>query len=163
MPVNPHLNLARWLCAVMAAGVAPAAMAQTCTASATAVAFGSYHPQSATALDASGTVTLQCAAHPVALLLGYTIALSAGGSGTFASRHLRAGASVLQYQLYANSTRTTPWGDGSGGTQLVAGGLTLGLLAAASVPHTVYGRIPARQTHAVMGAYLDSIVVTVTY
>jgi spore coat protein U-like protein len=139
------------------------AVAQTCTASATAVNFGAYHPQSATALDSSGTVTLQCAAHPVALLLGYTIALSAGSSGSLASRQLRAGAAVLQYQLYTNAARTTPWGDGSGSTQLVAGGLTLGLLTAANVPHTVYGRMPARQTSAVVGAYTDSIVVTVTY
>lgn len=139
------------------------AVAQSCTVSATAVSFGTYNVLSPTPTDANGTVTLSCAAHPVALVLGYTISLSTGGSGSFAPRRLSSGAHQLQYQLYTNLPRTAIWGDGSAGTSVVSGGLTLSLIVPASAPHAVYGRIPAQQSAAVAGAHADVITVTVAY
>lgn len=152
-----------WLLLAAAPAAPLQAAAQSCTAAATTTNFGSYNPQSASALDANGTITLSCVAHPVALVLGYTIALSTGGAGNYSPRRMSAGANTLNYQLYTDLLRTTPWGDGSGGSSAVSGGLTLSLLNAVSVPHTAYGRVPAAQTSAVAGSYSDLITVTVTY
>jgi len=139
------------------------AAAQSCTVAATALALGNYNPASPTPKDASGSVTVTCAANPLALLLGYTVALSTGGSGSYAARRLSSGANTLAYQIYSNASRTTVWGNGSGGSSVVNGGLLLGLFAPVSATYTVYGRLPAGQGAAAAGAYADVIVVTVAY
>lgn len=139
------------------------ASAQSCTVTASGVAFGSYHPLASLPTDATGLVTVSCAANPIALVLGYSVALSAGGSGSVASRSMTAGARTLGYQLYRDATRSTVWGDGSGGSSTLSGGLLLGLLLPASANHPIYGRIPALQTGTGAGSYGDTVTVTVSY
>ncbi len=139
------------------------AAAQSCTVSATSTAFGTYNPLSATALDANGTVTVSCATFPVALFLNYTVSLSAGQSGTQTSRRMVSGAHQLNYQLYTNLSRTTPWGNGTQGTGTVSGGFLLAVLTTTAMAHTVYGRMPALQSTAAPGSYSDVIIVTVSY
>ena len=154
---------ARWW-AGAAALLAPLCVAaQSCTVSATATSFGAYNPQAVAPNDANGTVTLSCAPHPVALVVSYTVSLSAGSAGSFAARKMASGGHTLQYQLYTNLARTTPWGDGSAGTSAINGGLTLSLLVPVTVPYTVYGRIPAPQSTVAAGSYSDLITVTVAY
>ena len=163
--MKPPLH--RWL-AALALGLAsllwasPAA-AQSCTASATPVTFGNYNVFSATPTDSTATVTLSCAVNLVSLTLGYTISLSPGGSGSYATRRMSDGASTLNYQLYTSVLRTTVWGDGTGGSSTVAGPLTLSVLSGVSTSTTIYGRVPAGQTSARPGAYSDTITVTITY
>ena len=139
------------------------AAAASCTVSATAVAFGTYNPGSATPADANGTVTLTCAPVLVPLSLPYSIAFSAGSQGAYLPRLMTAGANTLQYQLYANVLRTTPWGNGSVGTSVVAGNIGLMTVLPVSASHTVYGRVPALQSSVAVGSYSDVIMVTVTY
>lgn len=123
----------------------------TCTVTATPVAFGAYLPFSAAPTDSTGTVSLHCG--PPADVV---IALSTGGSGSYASRLMASGGSHLNYQLYSNAARTTVWGDGTGGTVTVSESVT------GSETSTVYGRIPALQGVA-PGFYVDTITVTVTF
>ena len=150
--------------ALAAALLAPlAATAASCTVSATALAFGSYSPLSATPADANGSITLTCAPVLVAFSLAYSITLSSGSQGSYAPRLMMSGAQPLQYQLYTDVLRSTPWGDGSGGTSAVAGNIPLILIFPASVSHTGYGRVPALQSSAAAGTYADLITVTVTY
>lgn len=151
--------------AMLAGALLPAspAKAQNCTASAAPVAFGNYNVFSALPTDSTGTVTLSCAPNLVSLLLGYSIALSPGGSGSFAARRMSNGAGTLNYQLYTGLLHTTVWGDGTGGSSVVSGGLTLSVLTGVNVSHTVYGRIPAQQAAAQPGAHADTITVTISY
>jgi spore coat protein U-like protein len=89
----------------------------------------------------------------------YTLALDAGtGSGaTVALRRMTSGASTLDYTLYQDVARTTPWGDGTAGTSTRSSTGT-GLLQT----FTVYGRVPSSAAAAV-GVYTDTITVTATY
>jgi len=150
---------------VLLAYTAPAVQASllvSCTTSASGVAFGSYAPFSASPTDSAGTVTVTCTPFLVGLLVSYTIALSTGNGGSYASRAMSNGLSPLQYQLYTDPARTTVWGDGSAGTATISDGYTIALLAPVTRNYTVYGRIPALQPVS-PGTYVDTIMVTVAY
>ncbi|MBD3828778.1 MAG: spore coat protein U domain-containing protein [Stenotrophomonas sp.] len=138
------------------------ALFASCTTSASGVAFGTYPPFSASPTDSTGTVTVTCTPLLAGLLVSYTIALSTGSSGNYASRSMSSGVSTLQYQLYTDSARSTVWGDGSAGTATISDSYLLDLLVPKTRNYTVYGRIPALQP-ASPGAYGDTIMVTVTY
>ena len=45
------------------------------------------------------------------------IQLDKGGAPTFTPRQMRRSGEILSYNLYLDSTRSTIWGDGTGGTQ----------------------------------------------
>ena len=159
----------RWRCwravwTVLLFGNLPGvALAYTCSVSATATAFGTYVPTALVANDTTGTVTVTCNANISVLTANYTLALSTGGSASYANRLMSGGGHTLQYQLYKDVARTTVWGDGTASTSTVAGSVLLSLTFPVLGNHTVYGRIPASQTGAYAGSYSDTITVTVTY
>lgn len=132
-----------------------------CSTSATAVGFGGYNTLSPINTDATGTVTVTCSGL-LSLLVGYEILLSKGGAGTYTPRRLASGGNTLNYNIYTSITRTTIWGDNTGGSGRVTGSMLVQLLVPTSNNHTMYGRIPAQQ-NAVPGAYTDTITVTVNY
>lgn len=136
-------------------------IACSCSVSATPVAFGSFNPLPGTVHNATGTVTVSCNAL-AGILVPYTIALSTG-NGTYASRRMLSGTRNLYYNLYSDTNHTTIWGDGTGGSSLVSGSVTLAALSSFSIPVTVYGRIVAGQNTLVPGLYTDTITVTLTY
>lgn len=130
-----------------------AAVARTCTISATAIDFGSYDPVGANdtaPADQTGTVTLRCTRGT-----GYSVALGNGGNFS-AGRRMRLGASgeYLSYELYSDTTRTTVWNAGAPVTGTAANRSAFGL--------TVYARVPAGQD-AVEGAYVDTVAATVNF
>jgi spore coat protein U-like protein len=132
---------------------ATGARAAVCLVSATPVAFGTYLPFSGAPTDSTGTVTVTCFGSAT-----ISIALSTGGSGSFSSRQMTNGGAHLLYQLYANTTHTTVWGDGTGGTVTVTDTLT----GFSNRNYIAYGRIPTLQTVR-PGSYADTITVTVSY
>lgn len=132
----------------------PLATRAQCTASASPVSFGTYLPFSSSPTDSTGSVSVNCTFYVGA----YTIALSAGNSGSFANRQMKYGSGVLTYQLYTTSARTLVWGDGSAGTRTVSGTCVV----TCRNTQSVYGRIPALQAVR-PGTYIDTIVATVTY
>jgi spore coat protein U-like protein len=137
------------------------ALLANCTIAATTagVTFGSYNPFSAANNDSTGHIDVTC----TPLLLGggsYTIALSAG-HGSFANRQLMSGANFLNYNVYADSTHTQIWGDGTGGTVPVSDNYAA-LLLPTTRSYTVYGRIPGSQNKPA-GTYNDTLTITVTY
>jgi spore coat protein U-like protein len=154
-PARPS-NMKRLVFAVLAlclsAGIAHAT---TCTVSATPVGFGTFNPFGS-AVPSTGIISVTCSSgNPNGT---YTIALSTGGSGNFATRQMTDGQSdMLNYNLYTSSALTTIWGDGTSGTVTVGG--TNGHTTST---FTVYGQIPTPQA-AKPNAYSDSIIVTVTY
>jgi spore coat protein U-like protein len=72
---------------------------------------------------------------------------------------MNAGADRLDYNLYVDLPRTRVWGDGTGGTDVVARSVA-GIIDRADVP--IYGRVSAGQTPA-PGSYGDGLLVTVVF
>lgn len=131
------------------------AQAAQCSVSATPVMFGAYPPFSPVPTDSTGTVSVTCQG----ATQSYTVALSIGGGGAYATRSMLGPGVRMGYQLYSDVARSQVWGDGSGGSTLVAGSMRRG---GGTVSHTVYGRIPALQV-LIPGTYSDTIIVTLTW
>jgi spore coat protein U-like protein len=146
------LTLTAAMAAVIAAGSAEAA----CTISTTAVAFGTYNVFSASPDDATGRVTFRCTAPRPPLV---TIQLDKGGAPSFNPRQMRQGSEILNYNLYLDSTRTTIWGDGTGGSQTFT---QSNPQANRNINVTVYGRIPAGQDVRA-GAYSATVTATISF
>jgi spore coat protein U-like protein len=124
--------------------------------SATGVNFGVYDPGAASSTKSMGTVAVQCT---IGILPSFQVALSTGGSGSYATRKMSNGTDRLSYNLYTDAGRTIIWGDGSGGTSINSFG---GLISLGSTSFTVYGKAPKGQYPA-PGSFTDTITVTVTY
>ena len=142
------------LAAAVAAAIAGPAYAATCKNAAGQVTFGNYDPLVANRsapLDVAGSVTYDCSP-PVAPV----ISLGWGNAGSNGTRTLQSGPNVLSYNLYADATRLTVWGDGKFGSRAIAGPGAQN----ASVP--VYGRIFGGQNVAA-GSYADSVLITINY
>jgi len=146
------VGLLAFACVIVFPTVAHAA----CTISATGVNFGNYDVFTAAADDSTGTITLRCGNADNHV----TVTLSRGSSGTFSPRRMaKAGGEQLAYNVYTDATRTTIWGDGTGGTSIYS---------QANPPNnqdvvvTVYGRIPASQDVSV-GSYTDTLVATINF
>jgi spore coat protein U-like protein len=137
------------LIAIILLAAAQQAWSATCTVSTPGVNFGSYDVFSNQNLDSTGNISVICD-----IGVSYTIFLSPGG-GSYASRSMAGGVHRLSYNLYTDPSRTSVWGDGSGGTSIAGG-------SAIPANHPVYGRIPARQ-NVYVGSYSDSITVTLNF
>lgn len=137
------------------------ACAATCSVGAVSLAFGNYDPFRLGHNDTVGNIAVTCSGK-AGEMLAYSIALNAGGSGTFAARRMRSPSmSALNYNIYTTAARSTVWGDGNGGSLIVTDAFAL------PAPHVtrnypVYGRALGSQNVPV-GVYSDSIVVTLTF
>lgn len=93
-----------------------------------------------------------------AVATNYTVALNSGlNVGASNQRRMANGANYVNYNLYSDSARGTPWGNGSNGGNAVTGvgtGVTQEMV--------VYGRVPNQTTPAV-GTYVDTVQVTITF
>lgn len=130
-----------------------------CTTSLTTVVFGRYNPQSPVPTDTVGTLTISCSS-PDPANSTMSVAFSPGASGISAARLMRSGVHPLYYNLYTDPTRTTVWGDGTGGGESVTANFPA--VSRGAVKLSIYGRIPAEQ-NAWVGVYHDSVTVTVSY
>ena len=138
------------------------ALLATCTVGATSVAFGAYDPSSGTALDSTGTITVNCTTTlGLGLLVNWDILLSTGGSGGYSPRRLQSGANTLNYNLYSSAARTAVWGDTTASTVKVSDSVLV-VIGGISQQYTVYGRVPALQNVAA-GNYTDTITITLNY
>ena len=136
------------------------ARAASCTVDNPTLAFGSYSVLSASPLDTTTTTTVTCTS-VLSLFVSFTVQLSPGSSGNQLSRYMTSGTPHLSYNVYTDATRTTVWGNGSGGTGTFSGGF-LAVLLGAFQTFVIYGRIPAQQA-APVGVYSDTLVITVNY
>lgn len=152
-------------CAVLAPSRADASYG--CSVKVVGVSFGSYDPVVATPDDSAGRVDVTCTNTPGtgANNIAYSVALSPGVAGNVNPRRLAAGAARLDYNLFRDASRTQVWGNGTNGSFLVAGTMRVGPGQGNSTrtnTHDIFGRVPAKQDAAV-GAYADTIVVTLTF
>jgi len=88
----------------------------------------------------------------------FNVSADGGSTANVAARKLSNGPSLIAYQLYTNAARTTVFGDGTSGSQTVAG---TGTGIAQST--TVYGRIAGSRAGATPGNYSDTVIITVSY
>ncbi len=147
--------LGKVLCAAALVGSVSSALAATatttfqvtanvqpaCTVSASALAFGTYPVNSSVAIDGQTTISVTC---PNAL--AYSVDLASANAFKMVS-----GASNLNYALFSNAGRTTPFPLGS----------QTGTGSAQTI--NVYGRIAASQSPSLTGTHTDTVTVTVTY
>lgn len=134
-----------------------ATVANNCTISTTAVAFGAYDPVVANAsspLDNSGgKVTIACTKGATT-----TIALALGANASGSQRRLKdAGTNYLNYELYQDSGHSTVWGT-SGANLLTPAAAP----SKAARDFTVYGQVAASQD-VPAGTYTDTVVATVNF
>jgi spore coat protein U-like protein len=126
-----------------------------CSLGGAAIAFGTYEPTSAIALDTVGNLVYRCTQRDHNIM----ITLSQGGGTSYATRRMVKAADQLFYNLYRDAGRTVIWGNGSAGTQayIIANPPNNQDI---SVP--IFGRIPPLQ-NAGEGIYGDTITVTLTF
>jgi spore coat protein U-like protein len=142
---------------------AQAAVAFTCTVSATGVAFGTYNPLNPAGDSAVGSWTVICnAIGSGSATVAGTLTLSTGSSGNYATRTMLSGTNTLKYNIYLTSGHTQVIGDGSAGTFAPSDSGTVTAGQVYQVTGSMYGFMPALQDIPA-GNYTDSIIVTVTY
>ena len=126
----------------------------TCTINSTPINFGSYSVFSMSPNNNSGgSITIVCTNGSGG---SFDVMLSTGLSNGYTSRVMKSGINQLNYNLYTSAARTSIWGDGSDGSNVMRaskGGTTT---------LTLFGQIPAEQD-ANVGAYSDSITATVNF
>jgi len=162
MPALKRILLAGSLMAC--AAVAQAAPTLNCTVSAGSIAFGIYNPLSTTGDASTGTLRVTCnGSGSGTSTVSVGVTLSAGLSGSYATRKMLSGVNSLNYNIYWSTAYSQIMGDGSGGSFAgTAGPFTVFAGSSGSATGTMYGLIPAQQDVA-PGSYSDVITVTVTY
>lgn len=120
-----------------------------CTISVTSLDFGDYDPivvNLSTHANSDATVTTTCT-------IGSSPMLTLGNGSNFNvnRRLVNGGSNFLNYGLYSDVARATAWTS-------VAATTPTGL----PVDNTIFARLPAGQNKPV-GAYTDTVVVTVTF
>jgi spore coat protein U-like protein len=137
-----------------------ASVADNCTISTTAIAFGAYDPvvTNLTApKDGTGSVTITCTQGAVA-----TIGLSAGLNGADAvgtTRAMKSGIDQLNYEIYKATDHSAVWGNS--GTALLS---PVAAPSTAPRTYTTFGRIPGAQITVPAGAtYTDTVTATVNF
>jgi spore coat protein U-like protein len=142
--------------ALLTAAAVPVAAANSCTASATSLAFGAYL-SGAGAVTSAATVTITCNSGAL-----FAVGASPGNSGNENQRLLYNGTQTVQYNLYTSASLATIWGDGGGTT-----GVFSGVAAGSSSPSifNYYGLLPDDTFNraAAAGSYSDSIIVVVSF
>ena len=124
-------------------GLSNGAHAQSCSASASAISFGSVSPISQNAVSATGTVNVTCTWPAITITPNVQVCLNLGGTSP---RDLVNGTNQMQYDLYQNAGHSLAWGSIYYGTTPISLTLTKpGLGTTASTSVTIYGQITANQ------------------
>jgi spore coat protein U-like protein len=139
----------------LAAGPVQAAI-QCSIGSVSPVTFPAYDVFRGVPTDAQGSVTYSCRGVGQNTV---TIDLSAGGTGQFNPRQMRASSEALPYNLFLDAGCGTIWGDGGGGTARY-GPFQPPNNSPVVVP--IFGRIPPGQ-NATPGTYTDSVILTLNF
>ncbi len=130
-----------------------AAVSKNCTITATAIAFSAYDPvvtNDTDALDGEGGLSVACTKG-----VNPALSLGSGGNAAGSQRRLGFGSERLNYDLFSDSTRSTPW---STSTSITMGSAP----SKVARPVSVYGRIAGGQD-VPAGAYADTLLATVNF
>ena len=147
---------------------ATTAFAAQCSVDAVTLNFGAYVGAQVTSVQ---NIRLTCSATlPPPEKVGYEVRLSPGSSNSFAQRRMQRAAApldTLPYNLYLGSVpavlNTNVWGDGSGGTQVWRGSMTLvSGQTTRTDTNTIAAALPAGTVPA-SGAYGDTVTATIVF
>jgi len=135
-----------------------ASVSPKCTIGAFAIAFGAYDPFSATPLDQSGTISINCTKGTSGV-----VSLNLGANALGVVRRMQdigAAGNYLTYEIYSDAGHTTVWN--------AVSTISLGPSASknTALTATAYGRVAAGQDAQAGAAglnYQDTIVATVTF
>jgi spore coat protein U-like protein len=119
----------------------------------TTLAFGSSGLLSAV-VNQTSTFNVTCTN-----TTGYTVGLDNGANASASQRRMKGGAGTeyINYNLYSDSGRATPWGNASGSWVSGTGNGQAQTL-------TVYGQVPVQTvTPSPAANYTDTVNITVTY
>jgi spore coat protein U-like protein len=124
-----------------------------CTITASPMAFANASILTGN-LRSTSTLSVRCVNNNA-----YQIALNGGSvAGNVANRQMKNTVTADQVSYLLSSTLDgAPWGDGTAGTSMVTGTGT-----GASVPLTIYGRVPA-QVSPRPGDYKDTVTATIYF
>jgi spore coat protein U-like protein len=132
------------------------ARAQSCSASATSLAFGDV-TSAVLANQASattGTISYLCTgATPNSTM---TVCLALDTFNTSNTRSLTSGSNILTYQIYSDAGHTKAWGDAANGG-IVTVYLATNSSGAASGSSTMYAQVLTGQTTVKTGSYSQTI------
>ncbi|HEY9694162.1 MAG TPA: spore coat U domain-containing protein [Oculatellaceae cyanobacterium] len=132
-----------------------AAEAQSCSIdNLVGVNFGTYNIFNSSPTTTLGSISYQCTGATTV-----TIDLSRGNANSYTPRQMVKGSDALIYNLFLDSSYSTIWGDGTGGT---SHHVSVSPSSNTSVNVPIFGSIPARQNPSV-GYYTDTITVTVSF
>jgi len=135
-----------------------------CSISSTSLNFGRYDGTNPAPADFTATLSVTCtpAGTATSASVSFTIAL-VGGAGGPGQRHMNAARDAIRYELYTDPGRSIVFGDGAGGSAMLAGAGVATRTAPLRQSFTVYGRVLARQRSAPAGTYLDVVMVQLSY
>ena len=136
----------------------------SCTIGTALIAFAPYDPVNTNATvpdDQTGDITIRCTKGTT----GITIGLGNGAHNAGNQRRMINAASaitttLINYEVYQDTGRTSVWGVGDSGS-LRSGSDLNGTGAVVAV--TMYGRIPPAQLAATAGTYNDTLVSTINF
>ena len=132
-----------------------ASVSAVCIIGNATLAFGTYNPTAAIAATATTTVTLTCS---LGTLYNIGMSVGSGAGATTALRVMTTTGGTLGYKLFRDSGYTLNWGSTIGTDTLASTSLTSSLTNTVNI----YGQIPAAEAAAI-GAYTDTVTMTVTY
>jgi spore coat protein U-like protein len=137
------MKMLKLLLALACALLAREALGQnnvTCTAANIILDFGSFDVLGGAVLDGAGSFTVTCdnSAGGIRTVI-YTAVLATAPARQMAPP---SGADRLSYGVFVDAPRLQPWGDGTVGTFIIAGTLTIpGRSSLSSAPHSYFARI----------------------
>lgn len=125
-----------------------------CQIAVTDLAFGAYDPlgdNAQHALDATADVRMLCSRNAQA-----NVMLDFGRNSRTLVRSMVAGPDRINYELFQDSSRTKPWGDGENALHV------FGVGGREAQRFVVYGRVSSGQ-EVPPGAYTDVVMATVDF
>jgi spore coat protein U-like protein len=154
------MQFARIVLLLILLGPAALLHAATCNLSMTGLSFGSVEILNGNYRDSSGSVVVTCSGN-TGEIVNYSISamLPPAYSGV---RALQEGGRLLKYNLFTDVSRSLPLGDGTRGTTVISGSMTLPGSQMQQI-HVVYARVYGHQNAASPGTYNDEIVLTISY
>jgi spore coat protein U-like protein len=134
--------------------------ASSCSLSSTGLSFGNFNLLDSAPRDSSSSLTVTCTGI-TGEIVSYSLAaaLLPAYSDT---RIMANGSYSLRYNFFVDAARTVVFGDGTHGSALIGGGMTLSG-SQNQAAHTIYARIEGHQNVAPPGSYVDTVVLTISY
>jgi spore coat protein U-like protein len=143
-------------------GMAHAACGTSATVTATTMAFGTINPL-VLPQDTTATLTLKFSntAATCTSNIQVTLGVGAGPGATAANRIMTSGANQLKYTIYTPpGPPTTIWDNVTGYTTPA---ISIQKNKTTTQTVTMYGRVLTGQSNAAVGAYNDTVTITVTF